>query len=604
MTADFFPVEQQNLMDHAQAWYPPEPVGAFHNFWGGAVQSAELGFAKAARGISMLGSAFPVIADKYQSVLTGEDVTDRGDAYYRAHEDLFKPAVEYWTPKPNEVGVAGQMVGGLISGLAELTISPVMMVGATAAAEMEDLTNAGVGTEKAIQGGIIQGAGLAAGIALPFLGKTLASKMLTGAAGNVVQGVATRGLEAGILEGTPMEGQYQTYDQTSMLFDVLMGLGFGGIDYIKSSGLDPAKAKFIQDSMTETQKSSILVANLARHMEDSAPGIAHDAESLNAHDAALKQAIKDIAEGKPTDASVDATKFTVDPVKQAETEKLATEVVDSVQAKITEIPDSSFESVIIPKILAETSSIADAGVIKNLDAELKQLEHQLDLVDDQFKPLAKKYQNEGMSRKEAESAARKQLDDLKEDIQGKIDNLTTQKENHRIGAEAAKDLAMVKNGDLTDAEKQYLADKYGVKIEKRIAPETLDVEGQNWNLFTRIRDQFRATQVLSDEQADQVSIAEFARYANLGRELGITPDQAYVRYAPVIEGPVAMVKDLPPEQTVAMAEKFAAENPDEIIRFKGEKMKVSEFVDRMKEDVRMADEDAKLFQTVADCLGA
>src|SRR6185436_1306187 len=100
------------------------PVGTFDNFTYGTGMAIARTAAETGRAASMAAGGFPVVADK----LLG---TDYADGYFKAHDEIFQNAVEYWTPQPNEVGAAGEVVGQLSGTLGLVALAPSIAVAKT-----------------------------------------------------------------------------------------------------------------------------------------------------------------------------------------------------------------------------------------------------------------------------------------------------------------------------------------------------------------------------------------------------------------------------------------------------------------------------------------
>ena len=129
-----FDLNQQEI-DNRTARMPArtglEP-GAFDNFLAGTGKVTMQTLAKAGSAIDLLGAVGPIVQDKF----TGG--TEAQDRYFQEHEEVFGNAVDYWTPKPNEVGAAGQVVGQLLGTLPLVFASPSLAVGATQVSTAED----------------------------------------------------------------------------------------------------------------------------------------------------------------------------------------------------------------------------------------------------------------------------------------------------------------------------------------------------------------------------------------------------------------------------------------------------------------------------------
>lgn len=289
MSFDFFANEQNaTLLDASR--HPstnPEP-STWTGFGTGAAQYTMRGLAETGRAIDLLGAAFPVAID----AVTGG--TERQDQYFREHDEIFNRAVEYWTPGPGEVGTAGQITGQLASGVLQAVINPAVLVGTAQLSTAEDLSRQGVDAATANTVGGIVGAGTAVGLKMPFLGKSLVSRVGTGAAGNVIQGVATAGAANAVLSAsgdTQQAEQYDPWDVQARTLDVMLGAAFGGLAHIETKG-----AKL---NLKPSDEAALLVANQARHAEE-ATSHGRPATEVDAtlHAEAMRTALDQVLRGE------------------------------------------------------------------------------------------------------------------------------------------------------------------------------------------------------------------------------------------------------------------------------------------------------------------
>lgn len=297
MSFDFFPNEQGATLLNA-ARKPstiPEP-GVFDNFASGAGQYTMRSLAEAGRAVSMAGAVVPIALDAMvgDDNFSGKSLTDR---YFETHDEVFNGAVDYWTPKPGEVGTAGQVAGQLAGGVMQAIVSPALLVGTTQLSAAEDLVRSGVDSTTAQVVGGIQGASMAVGLKLPYLGQTLATRVLSGAGGNLVQGTAGALASWEVLkaEGYDKQAeQYNPWDLRARALDVMLGAAFGGLAHIDAKGKlqEPPK-------LTPTDEAALLVANQARHLEDVTPQgrPATDADATM-HADAMRRAIDQVLRGE------------------------------------------------------------------------------------------------------------------------------------------------------------------------------------------------------------------------------------------------------------------------------------------------------------------
>jgi len=336
MSLDLYREEIDNRLANLRQVKEPEP-GMFDNFLAGTGKVAMQTFAKSGRAAGMALAPAAIGLDKAKAYFndTGPS-TEIQDKFFKAHDDIFGRAVDYWTPKPNEVGAAGQVVGQLLGTLPQVFASPALTVAATQLSTGEDLVRKGVdaGTAQAVGG--VQAAGLGLGIWVPILGQTLAQRVLLGGAGfNVAQGLATRAASAELLEGTPGAEDFKALDPTALTLDVLLGAAFGGIAHINprmraEGDAWQAKLKEWGAKLKPSEVDALATMRQAQHLNaDSLPGRPVDVEDVNAHVARMRQALDDLANDRPVQVEdLPAGRFEADPARQAEAEKMVSDLIE------------------------------------------------------------------------------------------------------------------------------------------------------------------------------------------------------------------------------------------------------------------------------------
>lgn len=208
--------------------------GAFDGFVRGTGMYAMREFARAGRSSALaVGSVVRGFEKLGELEPFGKIDTTLSDAVFKAHDEIFQRAVDYWTPKSNEVGVAAEVVGQLLATLPMVVASPSAAVAATGLGAAEDLVRKGVDPDKATAVGMVQGAGLGLGIWMPILGQNGWQRIvLGGAASNVAQGAVTRAASGVILEGTPAADDFRAFDREALTLDALLGLAFGTLVHV------------------------------------------------------------------------------------------------------------------------------------------------------------------------------------------------------------------------------------------------------------------------------------------------------------------------------------------------------------------------------------
>jgi len=286
----------------------PAP-GVFHNLAGGAGTYFMRSMAEAGRGLDLLGSVIPVAHD---AIVGG---TSNQEQYFKEHDDVFGRAVDYWTPKPGEVGAAGEVLGSVSGNLLQFATNPVLALNTAQMGTSEDLVKQGVSAQAAVGVGELASLGLVAGIKIPIVGKTLAQRVATGVAGNVGQGVAQAAASRLYLNaaGAPEQvaAQFDPWDLKARTIDTLMGAAFGVAAHIGAP----------KQEFTQQQKDALMLVNQARHLEEaSSPGRPATEADLTKTVAATREAIDQILRGEPVAVDNLARDVTIEPdaAKQAQ----------------------------------------------------------------------------------------------------------------------------------------------------------------------------------------------------------------------------------------------------------------------------------------------
>ncbi len=329
MSFDLFSNEQNaTLLNAARHPSATPDAGTWDNFASGAGQYTMRSLAEAGRAVSMASAVVPIVADKLVGGdnLSGETLTDR---YFAQHNEVFNNAVEHWTPKPGEVGIAGQIAGQLAGGVMQAIISPALLVGSTQLSTAENLVREGVDSTTANMVGGIQGTAMAVGIKLPFLGQSLATRVLSGAGGNLVQGTAAALASAETLKGQGYDKQaeqFNPWDLRARTLDVMLGAAFGGLAHLEARGAP---------KLTPTEEAAILVANQARHLEDStAQGRPATDADATMHADAIRQAINQVLRGEPVTVDSLTKDMQTIPAEQSSREQM--EVQGEIQRLVSE----------------------------------------------------------------------------------------------------------------------------------------------------------------------------------------------------------------------------------------------------------------------------
>lgn len=334
-------VETEHRLESLPGMLRPQP-GAFDNFLRGTGMYTMQGFAKAGRAASMaVGGLAAGIEKMGEHHPLGKIDTTMTDAVFSFHDDVMKNAVDYWTPKPGETGVAAEIAGTLLSTLPMVIANPGAAVAATQLSTAEDLSRKGVSATEANLVGAVQGAGLGLGVWAPILGRTGFERIVIGGAGfNVTQGIVTRGVSGTILMGTPAAEDFKAFDWEGVTLDALLGAAFGGLAHISPAQRAQGAAawKSIEGwskGLKPSEIDALAALRLGEHLNvETAPGKLTGLEDIDANTARARQAIDQLAQDKPVRIDdLPEAKFEPDTARQAESER----VINDLQAEAARI---------------------------------------------------------------------------------------------------------------------------------------------------------------------------------------------------------------------------------------------------------------------------
>lgn len=295
----------------------------------GLLKSAGMGFMKGgvdlARGTALAAS----------TLFPSEDAPDDGTRIIPRKEDFFKfidtrlaDAEKYWTPDPESVGMAGQIIGA-ISGLPlQLAGGPGLMAVSSGLNTGTKLSEQGVNDTTATVAGI--GAGVvnalmmklpASGVGLKQTAGLVALNPLMGAGQDYAlkQGLESQGYDKQAAEIDPL-------NPVSRIVDLTMGGVFGAMGYHANRVTARAEAtafehvadraedyfklikeaggeKAIREQLpVETVDSLDTVRSYLKTLETN-PFNSDAIAGVDRHLAALKTALGDVTEGRPVDVS-------------------------------------------------------------------------------------------------------------------------------------------------------------------------------------------------------------------------------------------------------------------------------------------------------------
>jgi len=266
--------------------------------------------------------------------------------------DRFRAARDWWTAEPGEVGTAGRVVGGLAEFGTLLGVglgNPALALGTTQMTTATDLAQQGVAPLRAVAAGTAEGAANAVAFQVPFLGKTFAQRVLFGAGANAAAGAGVGLAVQQVLQSGGYDQQAEAYDPWNLearAIDALTGALFGGVSWYTDpprpkaeppppepaaagaeapppadapmpapDGVDPrtlVDRPILDATWTpdpELLDASALLNAHQHRVVQLAPGRPRTPEALDAHVAAIRQAVAELAADEPVTASVRPDEF-------------------------------------------------------------------------------------------------------------------------------------------------------------------------------------------------------------------------------------------------------------------------------------------------------
>ncbi len=470
MSLDLYQNEAVNRLSSLQPVQSPE-AGAFEGLAKGTGMYAMRSLAVTARAVDLAGSVGPIIQD----AITGGTVAQ--DRYFKEHDEIFSRAVDYWTPRPNEVGIAGQVVGTLLGTLPQVLISPALAVGSAQLGTAEDLVKDGVSSGAAQAVGAVQGAGMGLGVWMPILGKTGWQRIAIGGAGfNTVQGMATRGISGAFLDGTPAADQFKAFDPTQVTLDVLLGAAFGTMAHVSpAQRAQGAKAwEAIGEwgqALRPSDRDALATLRVAQHLNvDSAPGILDTHEAIDAHTTRMRTAVDQLLRDEPVELSnLPYPRTTPDEARIADmftrADSLRAEG-DSVsrtlglprpnptEAELATIARDRLVAHVEPELLARAGAgdIAQIDALKTAVADLDQRIRSAEAGRDAaVRETTQQHQDTGkMKFKAAQALANKDVDAQISDLHATRERQANQLESARSAETARQDLDVFARGEVPE----------------------------------------------------------------------------------------------------------------------------------------------------------
>lgn len=299
---DLFPTEQATKLEIGRAADLTEGAGFFEGALSAPLKGAAKGLlVEPARVLNLGMSHIPAAIDNAFGTST-RDWWFENMMLQRTHRAV--------APNPRETGLAGQILHSLFDvGSQAIVAGPSgVAVSKTVGGAIEGVEQ-GLDASTALRKGAIEGGAASVGVALPIsiapvIGSripALLQQLGYGVASNVPLGIAQRALTSQVLADAgykDMAEQYKGLDEGALITDLVLGVAFGGLGHaIQSKG---ARLPLIRPSDVD----AALAKRNAYHIEvDTAPGIARNGETRDAHVDSVMKATQDMIEGRPVDVS-------------------------------------------------------------------------------------------------------------------------------------------------------------------------------------------------------------------------------------------------------------------------------------------------------------
>ncbi len=442
---DQLALEQDALANPALT--PPEP-----SFWDGSGTALFSGIAQGATQLALQAAQYG--NDPDQAILF--DVpTDEEEIARRAAIGQQRLAVtERLRPDAQTNGTAAQILFGLGDVGTRLAFGaasgglPVAAGGvglSMGEQRFSELRGEGVDSKTAAGAGAIEGTTMALGAFLPaarLLSRPLADWAATAGA-NVAIGSASRGGIGEVLERNGYKQQAQQYkalDGTAMATDAVLGMLFWGLGRAMSGA--PAVSP-------ETVDAALAGNNGLHAQHGTAPGAPVNARSSAAHQNALDLALEQMSRGEPVNVTglMDDTSFIrsnrVGPEEAVVRDQARQEVFANARAELEPVAAAGLPNV--RDIRAE---------VTGLRRSLGDLEQAHEAAGNTYRQAAKEFQQQRMTRKQAERAARdsiaqqrQAIDEQRSAAQARIDELNQQLESNRAAERARSELAAMDRGE-------------------------------------------------------------------------------------------------------------------------------------------------------------
>lgn len=591
MFDEIFPDSRASALSQQvqRPYQPPEP-GTWQGF--GTALADSLPYAG-----QTVGSAWAAIFDAYGNaaayrdantvaMMHGKPVASDDEIRHQTIDKMFdselarefRERAKEYAPDPTAVGTAGRVVHGLLANTAKMTAyagtgpaAPALFGIDAGINRSQELTDQGVDGATALQAGAVTGVVSAAMMKIPpSLGATRLQSAGIGAVVAPTLNVAEVGGIRLLLEHANYDkiaAQYQPFDPLNLSIAALTGGAFGGLFHTggKSAAAEAPR-------LTPEEHAAALVMNEVR---------TRDADALVRTDnlAAASRAAEAQALARQ---QMDAGEM----VSVAHMVEPDPPTLEAARAMAMERMTSELRAELIP----EAANRAEPGAVAQMTQERTSIEQRLEMLRSEagFREEAKLQQEQGLSRKEAESAARKALPERIAALEEQAARLDRLLEANQRAAKAEQDLALLERGQIPE---RYLSSLEGrtTDIVRGFQPRPI-AQG--------VRSAFEGGARPADLPASHgVSEAGVDAPASIVERVRDAIAQAFGHgeRAPKQE-PTALT----PEQT--RAQDIAARNPDALIRLEdGSEVRMADLISHTEALEARAKTDAKAFEVAVAC---
>ncbi|QII84263.1 hypothetical protein G3T20_05830 [Bordetella hinzii] len=458
MYDELFPVERATSLSQSvqRPYIPPAGAGAFTGFGSAMAYIVP-------NAVLTTGNAWSGILDAYGKaaayrdaatdpmILAGRPAPDpdklKAETIDRIGDNQLGPALraeaKKYTPDPLATGTAGQIVFGVGTSLAKagaysLTgpAAPVLFgldVGVNRADELKDQ---GVDATTANLAGVVSGVTGAVGLKLPAaMGATRLQSAAIGAVTNPVLNVAEVGGIRLMLQHADYDKiaqQYQPFDPLNLTVAAIVGAGFGAGFHSGRAKAPTGETPPAAPILTPDEHAAALTLHEAQTRDGDTLTQPGDIAAANAAKDAQDLARQQLDTGELVSVAADVP---VDPQRMEAAARATFErATEDLRAELT----------------AEAGNWAQPGEIPTARAQLAQLQHDIEYIQSEqiFKAEAKAQQQRGLSRKQAEAAARESITQRVADMQAQSERLANFIESNRRATMAEQDLVTLNRGEI------------------------------------------------------------------------------------------------------------------------------------------------------------